>query len=222
MRSRHLWLALNAVAYLAFLATAQLSTSTTAISPAAQHTAIYITTLANSAPLEANTTVIVTLLMPREEPNYPKDGAPVTGTAISHFSAAQSNGAVLTWAVTTELYWTLSGNVPLGVDSTIPPPPQGAMMTLTSVYTTTDYHVSDFYGVWISKARYEWFTTSRVTLVEAIGTAYPTTIIRTGYTHVDATMIGGNLAVSTKFTGTAEASYWRTTTMVQVASRPTP
>lgn len=215
MRPPQLTLILNATPCLASAATAQLSTST---SP--QHTAIYTTTLANNASPHAVATVIVTLLMPREQPGYPKDGAQVTGTAVSQFSATQANGAVSTWTAAAELLWTLSGNVPLGVDSTIPPPPEGAKTTLTSVYTTTDYHVSDIYGMWISRARYEWFTTLRVTLVEAVGTAYPATIIRTGYTHVDATMMGGNLALSTRYSETATASYWRTTTMVQVAATP--
>lgn len=58
------------------------------------------------------------------------------------------------------------------------------------MYTTTDYHVSHISGLCITGQHYEWFTTSRVTLVEAVGTAYPATIIRTGYTHVDATMVG--------------------------------
>lgn len=76
----------------------------------------------------------LSILMPREQPNYPTDGAPVTGTAISHFSAVQANGAVSTWDKTAELYWTLSGNVPLGVDSTVPAPPHGANDAYLSVH----------------------------------------------------------------------------------------
>ncbi|GAB1321000.1 hypothetical protein MFIFM68171_11210 [Madurella fahalii] len=222
MRPRHVALILNAVAYFASPATAQSSTPRTHESPLPQHTAIYTTTLANEEPPRITTTVVVTLLMPRELPHYPKDGSPVTGTAISHLSAAQADGAVSTWAATTELFWTLSGNSPLRVESTITLPAQSATTTLTSVYTTTDYHSSEIRGIWISMARYEWFTTSRVTFIEAVGTAYPATIIRTGYTHMEATMRGGNVAVTSTYSETGTVSLWRTTTMVQVAARPTP
>lgn len=207
MYSRILRLLLVVGAFLASSAAAQ------------QHTAIYTTTLINNDAPQFTTTVIVTLLMPREQPDYPKDGAPVTGTAISHFTATQS-GSISTWSATTELFWTLSGNIPLGVDSTIPALPQGARTTLTSVYTTIEYRTSDMYGVWISKQTYKWFSTIRVTLVEAVGTAYPATIIRTGYTHLDATMVGGNPAVSSTYRETGTASYWRTTTMVQATAQP--
>lgn len=196
-------------------ATASLIPPTTA----QQHTAIYTTSLTKNDAPHVITTVIVTLLMPREYPNYPKDGAPITGTAISHFTAPGAPSPS-TWSATSELFWTLSGNVPLGLENTIPAPAQGATTTLSSIYTSTEYHTSDIRGVWISRQTYEWWSTFRVTLVEAVGTAYPATIIRTGTTQLEGTMIGGNAAVSSTYTATSTVSWSRTTTMVQVAARP--
>lgn len=205
MRPQTLGFLLAATASLTFPATAQ------------QHTAIYTTTLANNDTPHVITTVIVTLLMPREYPNYPKDGAPLTGTAISHFTAGAPPS---TWSTTAELVWTLSGNAPLGVGSTNPAPTEVADTTLTSVYTTTEYHTSDIRGVFISRQTYEWFSTFRVTLVEAVGTAYPATIVRTGYTHLEATMVGGIAGVTPVYSGTSTVSYQQTTTMVLVEARP--
>jgi hypothetical protein len=98
---------LSFTAYLSVPATAQLITSTTSARPEPQHTAIYTTILRN---YEAITTVVVTLLMPRHHTGFPKDGTPVTGTAISRLSAAQRGGGMSTWSKTAELYWTLTGN----------------------------------------------------------------------------------------------------------------
>lgn len=191
------------------------SPATTTAQP--QHTAIYTTTLSHNDGPHVTTTVIVTLLMPRDQPDYPKDGASVTGTAISHFSAGTS-----TWSATSTLYWTLSGNASPGIDRTnLPSPPGAAITTLTSSYTTTEYHTSDIRGILISRQTYEWFSTLRVTLVEAVGTAYPETIVRTGYTHLEATMVGGNAAVTSTYRETGTASYWRATTLVRVAARAT-
>ncbi|KAK0740079.1 hypothetical protein B0T18DRAFT_417169 [Schizothecium vesticola] len=221
MRRCRLGFMLHAAASLAAaLATAQLFTPAADDSRVPQHTAVYTTTLAQDGAPQITTTVIVTLLMPREQSGYPTDGTPVTGTAISQLSAIQANGAVSTWATTKELYWTLSGNSAPGADSTVSPPPRGANTRLTSVYTSTNHVTTDLRGVWISSERYEWFSTWRVTLVEAVETAYPATIIRTGYTHLEATMVGGNVAATSTYSETGTASYWRTTTMVQVAARP--
>jgi len=182
------------------------------------HTAIYTTTVddRDSSP-QIVTTVVVTLLMPAEDPRYPSQGAPITGTAISHFSASPSS-----WDKTAELYWTLSGNVPLGVDSTIPPLVLGATTTLTSVHTWTDSHTSTYVNLLLGRGRYEWFTTARVTFIEGVGPVYPATIIRTGYTDMEVTQTGGNEAVGTTHRNVANVSYWRTTTMVQVLTSPTP
>jgi len=161
--------------------------------------------------------------MPREVSQYPTDGIPVTGTAISHLRATQADGAVTSWRETAELYWTLSGNPPLGENITIPPPPQGATTTLTSVYTAVEIYVSDTPSELANHVLEERITTSRVTLVEAVGTAYPATIIRTGYTHLDNTMISRNaLDTADWLTESTTQSYWRTTTMVQVTTQPTP
>jgi len=191
-----------------------------AASPATaqQHTAIYTTTLPNNDHPQVITTVIVTLLMPRDYPSYPKDGAPLAGTAISHFTAAASK-----WSTTSRIFYTLSGNAPLGVGSKNPPPADqtAARSTLSSVFTSTEYYTSDIRGVFISRQTYEWFSTFRVTLVEAVGTAYPATIVRTGYTHLEAVMVGGIAGVTPTYSATSTASISRTTTMVQVAAQGT-
>ena len=186
----------------------------------AQHTAIYTTMVANtdtSPPII--TTVVVTLLIPAEDPGYPSQGAPLTGTAVSHFSV---NTPASSWDKTAEVYWTLSGNVPLGVATTIPPLPLGATTTLTSVLTWTDHRTSTYRNIVLGSGRYEWFTTARVTFVEEVGRKYPATVIRTGHTQMEVTQTGGNEAVGTTHQNVATMSYWRTTTMVQVPTRPTP
>jgi hypothetical protein len=185
-----------------------------------QHTAVYTTTVASdrdTAP-QIITTVVVTLLMPVEDAHYPSQGAPLTGTAISHFSAAPSSS----WEQTSELYWTLSGNVPLGVDTTFVPLPLGATTTLTSVHTWTEYRTSTYRNIMYGSGRYEWFSTARVTFVEGVGPKYPATIIRTGYTQLEVTRTGGNEAIGSTNRNVVTNSYWRTTTMVQVPTRPTP
>jgi len=192
------------------------ATATAAESP---HTAVYTTTIANRDPApEIITTVVVTLLMPAEDAHYPSQGAPLTGTAISHFSVAPSSS----WDKTSEIYWTLSGNVPLNADTTFAPLPLGETTTLTSVNTWTKYRTSEYRNVWFGSGRYEWFSTARVTFVEGVGPKYPATIIRTGYTQLEVTQTGGNEAIGTTHVDVVTNSYWRTTTMVQVPTRPTP
>jgi len=237
MRQRHLALVLSAAAtHLAAPATAQLTTSLLKPAPPApQHTAIYTTTARAQhdpkSPQDAViTNVIVTILMPRDAPYFPSNGAPITGTAISHFSAAQPNGGsgggtgISTWSSTAELFWTLSGNVPFGIASTNPPLPgwQDAKTTLTSVYTKTDFFSTDIYGFWVTHAHYDFYSTSRVTFVEAVGTGYPATIVRTGYTTLVATAIGGPVGGTETLTDAGTRSWLLTTTMVQVGARPTP
>lgn len=75
-----------------------------------QDTAIHAPVVANwgsdSSP-QVITTVVVTLLMPAEAKRYPIQGTPLTGTAVSHFSAVAPPSS---WGKTDEVYWALSGN----------------------------------------------------------------------------------------------------------------
>ena len=173
-----------------------------------QHTVIYTTLITKHAPSPVLAPVTITLLKPLEDPNYPTDGVLVTGTAISGNKTSQ-------------LVWTLSGNVPLGYDLTFPPLPLGATTTLTKSYTTSESHSSTYRNLVLGYGRYDYFTTAQIIFVEGVGPAYPATIIRTGYTSVNATQIGGNEVVGFSHTASATMSYWRTTTMVLVLPDPT-
>ncbi|KAK5652280.1 hypothetical protein OQA88_10628 [Cercophora sp. LCS_1] len=166
-----------------------------------QHTLIYTTTITRTAPYLVLSTVTVTLLKALEGPNYPTYGVPVTGTAIIGDQTSQ-------------LTWTLSGNVPLGRDTTYPPLPPGATTTLTRSYKTSESRSSTYRNIVFGSGRYDFFTTMAFTFVEGVGPAYPATIIRTGYTSRTVTQIGGNEAIGFSHTQSAEGSYWRTTTMM--------
>ncbi len=204
-------------AHLAFTTRAQAPTSRPAVTPTPQHTVVYTNTLLNNNSPQVTTTAVVTILQPLDAPNYPKDGATITGTAISSLTAGER-----IWATTTQLYWTLSGNVPLGVATTYPPPPLGATTTFKTTITSTTHFASTMYGMWIGSSQNEWYSTWRATFEEAIGTAYPTTVVRTGYTTVTATMMGGPVGAAPTYTETGGYTARRTTTMILVPGRPTP
>ena len=197
-------------------ATAQLTTST---KPAPQLTAVYTTTLPGPKDVpQALTTAVVTLLMPREVPHLPFDGAPVTGTAISHLGDATS-----TWSATAELYWTVTGNMdaPAQQATTTPPPLGPAQSRLTSILTDYTSYETDSYGPWVTHAHSTIRSTVIKTFMEVVGGAtYPATIVRTGYTHVEVTQTGGPVGGET-YTASGTATWRRTTTMVQVEGRPT-
>ncbi|KAK0623986.1 hypothetical protein B0T14DRAFT_517360 [Immersiella caudata] len=178
-----------------------------------QHTAVYTTTVqanrgSDSSP-QVIATVVVTLLMPAEAEGYPTQGAPLTGTAISHFSAAAPASS---WDKTNDLFWTLGGDVSPGVDTA----------TLTSLHTWTDSRTETGLHLWMGSMSTEWTTTARVTFVEGVGPRYPATIIRTGYTQWEVTMKGGNQVVGTTHRASTTLQYTRITTMVLVPTRPTP
>jgi hypothetical protein len=204
--------------------TAQLVTETvaqTATPPQqyrqAKHTAVYTTTVTNPKPDIVTAVVVITLISPAEDERYPTQGAPMFGTAISRFSAAPSSA----WDETADINWTLSGNVPLGYDTTYPPLPLGPTTSLSTVLTWTDYRVTTYRNLFFGYGRTEWWTTARVTFVEGVGPVYPATIIRTGYTDWRVRQTGGNEAVGFNHSNSATMSYWRTTTLVQVPARPT-
>ena len=199
---------------LALPATTQLLTTT---KPAPQHTAVYTTTLSGSEntphPL---TTVLVTLLTPGEVPSIPFNGAPVIGTAISHFRDAAS-----TWAVTNEVYWTVTGNMDAPASTPIAQEQSLDQTRLTSILTTSSSYTTDIYGPWNTHAHSTIHSTVIKTFIEVIGgSTYPATIVRTGYTFVDTTATGGPVEGDT-YTVTATATFKRTTTMVRVENKPT-
>jgi hypothetical protein len=212
-----------ALAFSVAPATAQFVTATvaqTATLPQrrqAKHTAVYTTTVTNPKPDIVTAVVVITLISPAEDERYPTQGAPMFGRAISRFSAPSSS-----WDETADIYWTLSGNVQLGYDTTYPPLPLGPTTSLSTVLTWTDYFMTADRNLVMGYGRTEWWTTARVTFVEGVGPVYPATIIRTGYTDWRVTMTGGNQAVGFNHSYSTTLSYWRTTTMVQVPARPTP
>ena len=213
------------------LAAAQLLTSTTTLTPP-PHTVFYTTTLAqHEAPPQTITTVVVTILMPRDvgyllaAPGnsagwyYPLDGWPVTGTATSHFTAPQANGDISTWSETAELYWTLTNWIRTTTDTSTTPL-EDAKTTLSTAWTTSSFFTTDVYGVWVTHAHSTVSSTARTTFVEVVGTAYPATIVRTGFTHIDVTATGGPVQGATH-TVSDTATWVSTTTLVQVSARPT-
>jgi len=217
-RLRDLALVLNAAAYLPTPATAQFVTGPLEpATPALPHTAVYTTTLAQSNSPQAITTAVVTLIVPRDV-GRPNNGSLVTGTAISHFSAAQQNGALSTWSETAELAWTIVGNNPPEDAKDAPLPlPQRAETTLTAAYTDYQHYSVGLYGAWLVM-HYDFSSTIRETIVEAVGAAYPATIVRTGYTDIK---VEATIAVKDGPTTTDpdrdSTSYMRTTTLAQVA-----
>jgi len=202
---------------LSAITTAQIITSTSLAPPVPQHTAIYTTTVAK---YEAIRTVVVTLLMPRDQTGFPTDGTPVTGTAISQFSAAQPDGKISTWSETEELYWTLTGNTRNRFD-TNRPFRVNATTAISSSFTMDTFSSKDYYDDQGTHYHYDYTTLSRVTFVEGVGTAYPATIVREGATLFGISGIGGVVGGEKTTWGTAEM-FRRATNMVQVTARPTP
>ena len=198
-------------------ATAQFVTPTSLAPPAPQHTAIYTKTLIKN---EVIATVVVTLLMPRNHPGYPTDGTLVTGTAISRLSAPQPDGKLSTWSENAELYWTLTGNTNNRVNTNRPIFIDGTT-TLYSSYTKDTISSTDYYDAQGTHWYSERITLSRVTFYEAVDTAYPATIVRQGATLFGISITKGVVGGSMYSDGTAEM-FRHGTTMVQVATRPTP
>jgi hypothetical protein len=185
------------------------------------HTAVYTTTLAQKQSPRVITTVVVTLIVPRDV-GWPNAATPVTGTAISHFSAVQPGGAAATWAETAELVWTLAGNGQQEANTAVAQAAPSAKATLAAVYTDYSHYTTEMYGAW-SQARFDYVSTYRETIVEEIGANYPATMIQTGHTTIEITVTGGPLrGPPTTFTNPATLVSVRTTTLVQVAVRPTP
>ena len=216
-------LLLSVTAHLGAPATAQLMTPTSLAPPppssAPQHTAIYTKTLTEH---EVTATVVVTLVMPRSHPGYPIDGTPVTGTAISRLSAQQADGKLSTWSETAELYWTLTGNTNNRFTNTNRPISiSGAMTTLYTSYTMDTVSSTEYYDAQGTHWHSERITLSRVTFYEAVDAAYPATIVRHGATLFGISITKGVVGGSMYSDGTAEM-FRRGTTMVQVATRPTP
>lgn len=214
MHQRHLALVLNAAAYLAAPATAQFVTGPIEpATPALPHTAVYTTTVAQrNNPPQPTATVVVTLIVPRDV-GRPNNGSLVTGTAISHFSAAQQNGALSTWSETAELVWTTAENNP-------PIDANNARTTLAAAYTDYKHYSLGLYGAW-SIVHYNFLSTIRETIVEAVGPAYPATIIHTGYTDIKVALtLEFENGPTTTDPNRESSTYLRTTTLVQVTARP--
>jgi hypothetical protein len=192
------------------------------------HTAIYTTTtLAQKQTPQVITTVVVTLLVPRDV-GWPNGGTAVTGTAISHFSAAQPNGAAATtWTEAAELVWTLAGTGQQEANTAVvvgqaAAPSAKAMPAVAAVYTDYSHYTTEMYGAW-SQARFDYVSTYRETIVEEMGANYPATMIQTGHTTIEITVTGGPLrGPPTTFTNPATLTSVRTTTLVQLAARLTP
>jgi hypothetical protein len=232
MSSRPILLLLTTAAYFIFQAYGHPQFLPTDTNPIPFHTAIYTTVLKSTADgadgqatnlqREWITTAVVTVMMPREEPLWPKNGGLVLGTGISSMdityqaTPAQAGPLTSSWktATTEMLTWTLSGNADT-VSPRITAAPQAIALTLTSIFTTTTHVISEYKFDFVGRLRDEWFTTSRITLVEVVGTAYPTSITRTGYTNVDMTYIATNQNSVSPLTTTYTKTYLRTTTMVQ-------
>jgi len=187
------------------------------------HTAVYTTTTTTLAARKQTpqviTTVVVTLFVPRDV-GWPSAGAAVTGTAISHFSAApQPDGApATTWTEAVELVWTLllAGHQEANTASVV----AGQAAPSVAVYTGYSHYTTEMYGAW-SQARFDYVSTYRETIVEEIGADYPATMIQTGHTTIEITVTGGPLrGPPTTFTNPATLVSVRTTTLVQVAARP--
>ncbi|KAK1755524.1 hypothetical protein QBC47DRAFT_360440 [Echria macrotheca] len=188
MHSRHLALLLGAAATLTTPATAQLPPELLGTSERLPpftplHTAIYTTALTPSnKPSQVITTVVVTLLVPRS-------GSTVTGTAVSHFSAAGQS----TWTETSRLVWTVAGinegqqqqqqNASEPMKPTTGPP-----LVITGVYTDYSHYTTLLLGAW-NRVHYDYRTTVRETIMEEIDAAYPATIVRTGYSTLEATAL---------------------------------
>lgn len=187
------------------------------------HTAIYTTTLLpvtqKQSPFpQVITTVVVTLFVPRDV-GYPTNTAPVTATAVSHFSAAER-----TWAETAHLAWTLAGN---NANNTVVVAPN-AQATVGAVYTDYSHYTTEMYGAW-SQAWFNYVSTYRETIIEDVGgESYPATMIHTGRTTIEITVTGGTLvrgqhgAATTTFTNPATLVSVRTTTLILVQPAPTP
>lgn len=185
------------------------------------HTVVYTTTLAQKQSPHAITAVVVTLFVPRDV-GWLNAGTAVTGTAISHFSAAQPNGGATTWTETAELFWTLAGNSQQEANTAVGQAAASAKATLAAVYTDYSHYTTEMYGAW-SQARFDYVSTYRETIVEEIGANYPATMIQTGHTTIEVTVTGGPLrGPLTTFTNPATLVSVRTTALVQVAARPTP
>ncbi|KAK5659416.1 hypothetical protein OQA88_617 [Cercophora sp. LCS_1] len=221
----------TAAAYLAALATAQFFTyPTKGASPVLPHTAVYTTTLVgdarNNPPQDAITTVVVTLIEPRVvrwpfEGWPPEDGTPVTGTAISRFSAAQQ--ARSTWSETAQIVWMLTGNNGLlhnDADETAAAAQDPKAVAVTAVYTDYSDFTTTVAAPWAPRVKSVYSSTVRETVVERVGTGYPATIIRTGYTNIVVTVTGTVIDGPTSTNEAATTSYVWTTTMVQASVRP--
>ncbi|CAI4214570.1 unnamed protein product [Parascedosporium putredinis] len=190
------------------------------------HTAVYTRDLPVgtqcAGPNEQDTvaTAVVSVLGPREVADWPENGVTVVGEAISTLFVEDE-----TRTVSQDLTWTLSGNTDVARDAPQPtaPPLQPGEEALTSVYTSSTSFLITYVSDLAGREREEWFTTERVTYIETIGPDYPATIVRTGYTNIEAKYIAVETfePVSTLET-TDVFSFWRTTTMVQVGPQPTP
>ncbi|KAK1758935.1 hypothetical protein QBC47DRAFT_397756 [Echria macrotheca] len=219
MERRHLALVLHtAASFIAVVAGQFISGPVEPAQPALPHTAVYTTTVAQNNPYPAIATVVVTLIMPRDVGYHApsnRSASLTTGTAISHFSAAQQNGSASTWSETTELVWTTRENDSPSATT----PPQTARTALTASYTDYQHSIVALYGAW-AVMFYNLLTTIRETVVETVDPAYPTTIVRTGYTDVNvAQTITVKDGPTTTDPHQDSGSLVRTTTMVLVTAR---
>jgi len=169
-------------------------------------------------------TVVVGIVMPREEPRWPESGVTVAGAAVSKIPV-KCGTKTMTWTTSEDLTWTLSGNSRAALSNGTTTTSQGSSpatgLTVTSEYTSIGSETSTLNNEVVGTSRLEWFSTLRVTFVEVVGTDYPATIVRTGYTHIDFSHSAQNLQSDTSFVATSTGSYLRTTTMVQVTATPT-
>ncbi|KAK1760386.1 hypothetical protein QBC47DRAFT_4568 [Echria macrotheca] len=218
--------ALVASAWLLTLASCRPQILQEAVAPQApQHTAVYTVTITPAAPTrqaasyrQVVTTAVVTVMMPRDQPNYPREGELVVGTIISNLAATYDEDQVSRWSTAQEAYWTLTANPPPGITGAADPWVT-AHTTLTSAFTSVDYTSSSWCYDFAGRDRVENWETTRVTLVEPLGAQYPQTIVRAGYTHVrwsDFEVDKQSRVFSTYTT----ISVSRTTTLVRVSQKP--
>ncbi|KAK4445466.1 hypothetical protein QBC34DRAFT_384265 [Podospora aff. communis PSN243] len=163
---------------ISLLSTHALTTST----PIPDHSAIYTTTHPSPSPADVETTVIVTILMPRELPPTPSHGLPITGSAISRILIPSLPMQSLE---TNPLTWAYIATTPLPT----PPTPAGVINTVaTSEFTTSTHTRTTLVNPLVGASRQEYWATRSVTFVETVDEVYPRTIVRTGMTTMVATM----------------------------------
>ncbi|KAK0627920.1 hypothetical protein B0T14DRAFT_563685 [Immersiella caudata] len=170
-----------AIGLLSVQAKSQGSSITTSSTAVPDHSAIYTTTITDAASPEVHTTVIVTILMPRELPATPRPGTPVTGSAISRILIP---GLPLQSLETSGLTWAFRGFA-------APPPTLTPINTvLTSSFVSSTHTFTTNIDAWVGAWRQDYWSTRSVTFLETVDEAYPSTIIRTGYTTMEETSSG--------------------------------